>query len=67
MAVEASGIFAMPFEQLEQAMGDNRAAITQTEAEAGAAPRYFNYRANTIFGGTSEVQRGILAKASLGL
>ena len=67
LAVEACGLQALPFEQLEQAMGDNRAAVAQTEAEAGAAPRYFNYRANTIFGGTSEVQRGILAKVSLGL
>ncbi len=67
LAVEAAGLYALPFEQLEQAMGDNRAAVAQTEAEAGVAPRYFNYRANTIFGGTSEVQRGILAKASLGL
>lgn len=67
LTVEAAGMFALPFEQLEQAMGDNRAAIAQTEAEAGAAPRYFNYRANTIFGGTSEVQRGILAKVALGL
>lgn len=67
LSVEAAGLQALPFEQLEQAMGDNRAAVAQTEAEAGVAPRYFNYRANTIFGGTSEVQKGILAKVSLGL
>lgn len=67
LSVEAAGLYALPFEQLEQAMGDNRAAVAQTEAEAGVAPRYFNYRANTIFGGTSEVQKGILAKVALGL
>jgi len=67
LTVEAAGMYALPFEQLEQTMGDNRASVAQTLAEAGSAPRYFNYRANTIFGGTSEVQRGILAKASLGL
>jgi acyl-CoA dehydrogenase len=29
--------------------------------------RYLNNRANTIFGGSSEIQRGIIAKAMLGL
>lgn len=67
LSVEAAGLFAMPFEQLEAMAGDNRSPSAQTEAEAGVSPRYFNYRANTIFGGTSEVQKGILAKVSLGL
>ena len=31
------------------------------------APRYFNGRKMTIYGGSSEVQRGIMAKAILGL
>ena len=31
------------------------------------APRYFNGRKMTIYGGSSEVQRGIMAKAMLGL
>jgi acyl-CoA dehydrogenase len=32
-----------------------------------ATPRYLNYRAYTILGGTTEIQTGILAKAMLGL
>ena len=31
------------------------------------APRYFNARKTTIYGGSSEVQRNVLAKAMLGL
>ena len=30
-------------------------------------PRYLNYRAYTILGGTTEIQTGILARAMLGL
>ena len=30
-------------------------------------PRYLNYRAYTILGGTTEIQTGILAKSMLGL
>jgi acyl-CoA dehydrogenase len=32
-----------------------------------ATPRYLNYRAYTILGGTTEIQTGILARAMLGL
>jgi len=39
LTVAAAGLYALPFEQLEQAMGDNRAAVAQTEAEARTAPR----------------------------
>ena len=33
---------------------------------APAAPAYFNYRKTTIYGGSNEIQRNILAKAVLG-
>jgi len=33
----------------------------------GVSPRYFNTRKTTIYGGSSEVQRNVLAKAMLGL
>ena len=31
-----------------------------------AAPAYFNYRKTTIYGGSNEIQRNIIAKAVLG-
>jgi alkylation response protein AidB-like acyl-CoA dehydrogenase len=40
--------------------------IASREAQI-AAPRYLNSRAWTIFGGTNEVQAGIIAKSVLGL
>ena len=33
---------------------------------APAAPAYFNYRKTSIYGGSNEIQRNILAKAVLG-
>ena len=32
-----------------------------------AAPTYFNMRKTSIFGGSNEIQRNIIAKAVLGL
>ncbi len=32
-----------------------------------AAPMYFNYRKVSIYGGSNEIQRNIVAKAILGL
>jgi alkylation response protein AidB-like acyl-CoA dehydrogenase len=34
---------------------------------ASAAPYYFNYRKVSIYGGSNEIQRNIVAKAILGL
>jgi alkylation response protein AidB-like acyl-CoA dehydrogenase len=32
-----------------------------------AAPRYFNTRKTTIYGGSNEIQKGIISKMVLGL
>jgi acyl-CoA dehydrogenase len=37
------------------------------EDTLSTTPRYLNYRAYTILGGTTEIQTGILARAMLGL
>jgi alkylation response protein AidB-like acyl-CoA dehydrogenase len=36
-------------------------------ATAAVAPRYFNYRKTSIYAGSNEIQRNIIAKAALGL
>ena len=66
LIMDAAGLYALPFEQLEAAAGANEPGAA-TPDEAGAAGRFFGLRSATIAGGTSEVQRNILAKMSLGL
>ena len=63
----AAGLYALPFEQLETAVGGANTPSVATPDEAGAAPRYMGFRAATIFGGSTEVQKNILAKVSHGL
>ena len=64
LAVEAVGWYGVPFTELRNW------DITIEPVGGGyvddAAPRYFNNRKSTIYGGSSEVQRNIMAKAMLG-
>ncbi len=46
--------------------GQNEPAFGPDYA-AGAGPTYFNYRKVSIYGGSNEIQRNIIAKAILGL
>jgi len=67
MIMDAAGMYALPFEQLEAAVDGANAPGVATAEEASAMSRYAGFRAATIFGGSSEVQRNILAKLNLGL
>ncbi len=66
LARRAVGPAALPFipEALEE--GYNEEPIGP-EGAAGVAPGYFNHRKYSIFGGSNEIQKGIYAKAGLGL
>ena len=60
---EAVGYYAFPY---ERGMGSNEYPPGPDYA-AGAAGRYFNMRKASIYGGSNEIQRNIIAKAVLGL
>jgi alkylation response protein AidB-like acyl-CoA dehydrogenase len=66
LARRAIGPYAMPFvsEALEE--GYNGEPVGP-EYALGVAPDYFNNRKITIFGGSNEIQRGIISKMVMGL
>ena len=59
LLVEVMGPLAQPFRAIEAAEFDT--------STAAILPRYFNYRKTTIYAGSNEIQRNIIAKATLGL
>jgi len=63
---EAIGPYAAPFVPEAREDGWNEAPIGPDHAGA-IAPRYFNWRKASIYGGSNEVQRNIIAKMVLGL
>ena len=60
------GVYARPFiaEALDE--GFDGPPVGPADA-APAAAQYFNYRKLSIFGGSNEIQRNIIAKMMLGL
>jgi alkylation response protein AidB-like acyl-CoA dehydrogenase len=62
LALEAAGHYGAPF--LKGAGGN--LGIGPEDA-AGVAPEYFNGRKTSIYGGSNEIQRNIIAKVVLGL
>lgn len=59
LLVEVAGPDALPYE-----VGDGIASPLWAQ---GAAPQYLNYRKTSIYGGSNEVQRNIIASTILGL
>jgi len=66
LLMRAMGYYAMPFLPKAMAYGYNEDSIGPAEA-APLAAAYFNMRKTSIYGGTNEIQKNIIAKMVLGL
>ncbi|AUM14006.1 acyl-CoA dehydrogenase family protein [Ketobacter alkanivorans] len=66
LAIEAVGVAGLPW-QLDALEPGAGVAPIGPEYALTAMPRYLNTRATTIYGGSNEIQRGIIAKMVLGL
>ena len=65
LLMDVVGPFAMPLVEQDEGEGRNEPGIGPDYA-AVAAPTYFNWRKISIYGGSNEIQRNIVAKAILG-
>ncbi|OUS30641.1 acyl-CoA dehydrogenase [Gammaproteobacteria bacterium 45_16_T64] len=66
LAIEAVGEYGVPLQVDAIEPGSSIDGVGPKEAMA-IMPKYLNTRATSIYGGSNEVQRGIIAKAVLGL
>ena len=66
LTLEAVGNYAQPYARDFPKDGANAYPIGPDYAH-GAAPIYFNWRKASIYGGSNEIQRNIIAKMVLGL
>jgi pimeloyl-CoA dehydrogenase large subunit len=64
LLMEVVGPFALPY---QRDFDGNNEPLVGPDYASEAAPMYFNYRKVSIYGGSNEIQRNIIAKAILGL
>lgn len=64
LARRAAGVYAMPF--ASEAVEGSNAVLPDPLAAGPVAAQYFNNRKLSIFGGSNEIQRQIIAKTTLG-
>jgi alkylation response protein AidB-like acyl-CoA dehydrogenase len=69
LALEAVGEAGIPFVADSWAIVDGRSNVPMPVPDyaAAVAPSYFNYRKTSIYAGSNEIQRNIMAKMVLGL
>ncbi|HEY4986559.1 MAG TPA: acyl-CoA dehydrogenase family protein, partial [Bradyrhizobium sp.] len=66
LAIEAAGWYAMVNQPAARKPGANVAPVGPVHSLM-AMPRYLNNRAGSIYGGSNEIQRDIMARLVLGL
>ena len=66
LAVELTGVYAAPEQPAAREPGANVEAFGPQDALL-AMPRYLNNRAASVYGGSNEIQRNIMARLLLGL
>ena len=66
LMVEAAGPMAMPFDP-DYLEGEREHSLAGDDDAAPLASYYFNYRKTSIYGGSNEIQRNIIAQMILGL
>lgn len=64
LTMEAVGNYTLPY---FRSMGEGNEAWVGPDAAKMSAPAYFNMRKTSIYGGSNEIQRNIIAKMVLGL
>ena len=64
LLMEVVGPYMMPY---QRDFDGNNEPVIGPDYATEAAPMYFNYRKVSIYGGSNEIQRNIIAKAILGL
>ena len=64
LARRAAGVYAMPF--ASEAVEGSNTMIPDPLGAGPVAAKYFNNRKLSIFGGSNEIQRSIIAKVTMG-
>ena len=67
MYVEAAGQYILPYEGPEGFNSNNTPASSVSDFSSQAVSRYLNFRKTSIYGGSNEIQKNIIAKAILGV